>query len=62
VWRAYAEDLAARLDASERRLTRDDLVRRARVVAEAAGGMLGMGKVSANEQRVLAFILGCFPD
>ena len=32
---------------------RDDLLRRARHVAEAAGGFLGMKKVSAAEQKML---------
>ncbi len=62
VWRAYARDLAGRLDAKERRLTRNDLIRHARVVAEASGGVLGMGKISANEQAVLDVIAECFPD
>lgn len=62
VWFAYARDLAARLDANERRLVRDDLLHRARVVAEASGGILGVAKVSANEQRVLDQIAECFPD
>jgi len=62
VWFAYAADLAARLDPSERRLVRDDLVRRARAVAEASGGVLGMFKVSANEQRILDRIAEAFPD
>ncbi len=62
VWFAYARDLAARLDPKERRAVREDLVRRARVVAEASGGVLGMRKVSANEQRVLDRIAEAFPD
>jgi hypothetical protein len=62
VWRAYARDLAARLDSDERRLTRNDLIKRARLVAEASGGILGMGKVTANEQQVLDVIAECFPD
>lgn len=63
LWRAYAQDLASRLDASERRETREDLIRRARAVAEASGGFLGMGKkVSPNEQRVLDAIAEAFPD
>jgi hypothetical protein len=63
VWRAYARDLAGRLDANERRVTREDLIRRTRAVAEASGGFLGMGqKVSANEQKVLDAIAEAFPD
>jgi hypothetical protein len=62
VWRAYAQDLAKRLDPDERRVTRNDLIKRTRLVAEASGGILGMGKVTANEQRVLDAIAECFPD
>jgi hypothetical protein len=62
VWFAYAKDLAARLDADERRRVRDDLVARARRVAEASGGLFGVGKVSAAEQRILDAVAGAFPD
>src|SRR3990172_535420 len=61
VWFAYARDLADRLDPTERRLVREDLVRRARAVAEASGGVLGMRRVSASEQRVLDRIAEAFP-
>jgi hypothetical protein len=62
VWFAYAGDLAARLDPTERRRVRDDLVGRARKVAEVSGGFLGMGKVSPAEERILDAISGAFPD
>jgi tellurite resistance protein len=63
VWRAYAKDLSGRLDANERRRVREDLMTRARAIAEASGGILGMGKkVSPNEQKVLDAIAECFPD
>jgi len=62
VWRAYARDLANRLDAGERRITREDLLKRTRAVAQASGGLLGVGKISANEQKVLDAIAECFPD
>jgi hypothetical protein len=62
VWFAYARDLAARLDPKERRAVREDLVRRARVVAETSGGVLGMRKISGKEQRVLDRIAEAFAD
>jgi hypothetical protein len=62
VWFAYARDLSARLDPKERRAVREDLVQRARVVAEASGGILGMRKISSDEQRVLDRIAEAFPD
>jgi hypothetical protein len=62
VWREYAQDLAGRLAPAERRLVREDLLKRARAVAEASGGVLGFGKVSAKEQSVLDVITAAFPD
>ena len=62
VWRAYAQDLVARLDPDERRAVRDDILRRAEVVARASGGVLGMRAISAKEQRVLDAIAEAFPD
>lgn len=61
-WFAYARDLAARLDAGERRAVREDLLRRARAVAEASGGVLGLRRISAAEQRVLDRVAETFPD
>lgn len=52
-WRAYVSALAELLDETERRALRQDVVSRARAVAEAAGGILGLGKVSDAEERVL---------
>ena len=60
VWYAYARDLSARLDADERRRVRDELLRRARKVAEASGGILGIAKVSAKERKVLDAIAEAF--
>jgi hypothetical protein len=60
VWFAYARDLSARLDATERLQVRDELLRRARKVAEASGGILGIARVSAKEQRVLDAIAEAF--
>lgn len=62
-WYAWAAELNRTLDAAERSKVRDGLVKRARAVAEASGGFLGLGsKISANEQRVLDAIEGAFPD
>jgi uncharacterized tellurite resistance protein B-like protein len=62
-WYAWAAELNAKLDAAERRKVREGLMKRARAVAEASGGLLGLGnKVSSNEQRVLDAIENAFPD
>jgi hypothetical protein len=53
-WETYAKTLAASLEPTARDLLRDDVIGRARRVAEAAGGFLGLvSKVSAAEQRIL---------
>lgn len=53
-WLAYASELREILDADERATLRDDLVDRATAVADAAGGVLGIGpRISAAEKRVL---------
>ncbi len=62
-WYAWADALNRRLDATERGKVREGLLRRARAIAEASGGFLGMGrKISANEQRVLDAIEKAFSD
>jgi uncharacterized tellurite resistance protein B-like protein len=62
-WYAWAGELSAKLDREERRKVREGLLVRARAVAEASGGFLGLGsKISAAEQRVLDAITRAFPD
>ena len=54
VWGEYVVSIASRLDASGKELLETEILGRARRVAEAAGGILGLvGKVSAQEQAVL---------
>jgi len=53
-WKAYIGALASELSADQKWHLEEKLVGRARAVAEAAGGFLGLGrKVSAEEERVL---------
>lgn len=53
-WSEYIAMLGADLSPAERHALRDELMARARQVAEAAGGFLGLGnKVSAEESVVL---------
>ena len=62
-WRMWATELAAKLDGPERKTLREGLIQRARAVAEASGGFLGMGsRVSPKEQLVLDAIAAAFPD
>jgi hypothetical protein len=53
-WKAYVSTLLESLDADARSALKEDLLGRARAVAEAAGGLMGLGKrVSKVEQAVL---------
>jgi uncharacterized tellurite resistance protein B-like protein len=62
-WFAWAEALNRSLDAAERQKVREGLLKRARAIAEASGGLLGFGsKISPNEQRVLDAIAKAFAD
>lgn len=53
-WKAYVSGLAATLDDDARLALKTEILGRARLIAEVAGGFLGMGqKVSASEAAVL---------
>ena len=53
-WKDYVQALGESLDATAKAAVHDVILSRARAVAEAAGGILGLGsKVSASEQAVL---------
>jgi hypothetical protein len=61
VWIEYVRALCRKLEPKERTELRDDLLGRARAVAEAAGGFLGLGsKVSPKEQQELARLEAAF--
>ena len=52
-WTAYITELGSDLSPSEKHALRDELVARARHVAEAAGGFLGLGNKVSTEERVV---------
>ncbi len=53
-WGEYIVDLCANLDPGQKDALRDEILGRARTVAEAAGGFLGLGsKISREEEVVL---------
>lgn len=61
VWGAFIVDLCAELEESERESLKDQILGRARSVAEATGGFLGLGnKVSNEEQVILAELAKAF--
>jgi len=62
-WFAWSAELNKRLDPAERKKVREALLQRARAVAEATGGFLGLGsRITAGEQRVLDRIAEAFAD
>jgi hypothetical protein len=53
-WEHYIKDICKRLERQEIEKLKDDVLRLARSVAEAAGGFLGIGsRISASERTVL---------
>jgi hypothetical protein len=62
-WTGYTRAVCAALDEESRQRLKAELLGRARRVAEAAGGFLGVGrKVSASEEAVLATLEKAFSD
>jgi hypothetical protein len=59
-WEAYIKALASQLNDEQRRLLKNQIVGFAKMVAAAAGGFLGIGRVSASEEKVLARIEAAF--
>ena len=52
-WKSYAEALAPTLSSEQLQRLRQDISNRTREVAEAAGGILGLGSVSKAEEKVI---------
>jgi hypothetical protein len=60
-WKVYVQGLAKELGAAEFATLKADVLGRARAVAEASGGLLGLGsKVSAKEAAVLKTLESAF--
>ena len=59
-WESYIKALASQLNDEQNRLLRNQIVGFAKLVATAAGGILGFGKVSASEEKVLHRIEAAF--
>ncbi len=59
-WRTYVEGLCEGMTAAERAQLKEQLLHATRATAEASGGFLGMGKISAAEQRVLDQLAASF--
>ena len=52
-WEAYIKALAGQLNDEQNRLLKNQIVGFAKMVAAAAGGILGFGKVSGAEEKIL---------
>jgi len=59
-WEAYIKALTGQLNDEQNKLLRNQIVGFAKMVAAAAGGFLGIGKVSAAEEKVLHRIEAAF--
>jgi hypothetical protein len=61
VWKDYVGALVESMGPEAAAKLKQDLLGRARSVAEAAGGILGLGSVSKEEKQVLAELEKAFP-
>lgn len=52
-WESYIHALSTQLNADQKRLLRTQIVSFAKIVADAAGGILGFGKTSSAEEAML---------
>ena len=62
-WREYIQGLCDELNPEQREALKSDLLRRARDMAEASGGILGLGsKISKAEMDTLEELADAFPS
>lgn len=59
-WEGYIKALAGQLNDEQNRLLKNQIVGFAKMVAASAGGFLGIGKVSASEEKALGRIETAF--
>jgi len=59
-WIDYVQALDEQLTSEERATLKEQVMSRARHVAEAAGGILGLGKISAAEKEMLEKLEAAF--
>ncbi len=59
-WQAYIKALSGQLNDEQKKLLKNQIVGFAKMVAASAGGILGFGKVSASEEKVLHRIENAF--
>ena len=59
-WEAYIKALASQLNDEQNRLLKNQIVGFAKMVAASAGGILGFGRVSGTEEKILGRIEAAF--
>lgn len=59
-WESYIKALAGQLNEEQNRLLKNQIVGFAKMVAASAGGILGFGKVSSAEEKILGRIEAAF--
>ncbi len=59
-WEGYIKALASQLNDEQNRVLKNQILGFAKMVATSAGGILGIGKVSGTEEKVLARIEAAF--
>jgi hypothetical protein len=59
-WESYIKALASQLNDEQNRLLKNQIVGFAKMVAASAGGILGFGKVSGAEEKILQRIESAF--
>ena len=59
-WESYIRALTSQLNEEQNRLLKNQILGFAKMVAAAAGGILGFGKVSGDEEKVLTRIEAAF--
>jgi hypothetical protein len=59
-WQAYVRGLCGKLSPAETATLRESLLRSTRATAQSSGGFLGMGRISAAEQKVLDALAAAF--
>ena len=52
-WVHYVQALSRELSAAERQALKDEVMGDVRTIAQAAGGILGFGKISSEEQKMI---------
>jgi hypothetical protein len=60
-WQAYIHGLCERLTDEEQKSLKEELLRNTTAIAQAAGGFLGVGRVSKEEKEVLELLASSFP-